>query len=123
MYKKAIKLKLRFQTTQGLLSSEDLWDLNLQQLNSLAKSLKKHLKEAEEEDFLEEKSEEDTIAKLQFEIVLDVLETKKTEKKSRLEASEKKIKKEKLLGALARKEDENLEKLTVEELQAKIDEL
>lgn len=116
MFDKATRMKLRFSTDRGLLSVEDVWDLNLTQLNTLAKSLRKKLKEGEEEDFLNTKSEADVTDKLRFDIVLSVLEVKKSEKAEREQASEIKMKREKLLGLIAEKQDADLRNKPVEEL-------
>ena len=121
MFEKASRLKLRFGSTIGPLSSEDLWDLSLQQLNTLAKSLKKVLKESEEEDFLKETNEADVIVKLQFDLVLHVLNTKKDERKAYQEATEKKAKRQKILGIIAKKQDDSLEDMTEEELLKLLD--
>ena len=114
IFEKATRAKLRFRTEKGNLSVEDMWDLNLQQLNRIAKRLNKEIKESSEEDFLEEKSAVDVEAKLQFDIVLYILETKKAETKARKEASTKKAEKEKLLSLLAEKQDEAMKGLTEE---------
>lgn len=116
-------MKLRFSTDRGLLSIEDLWDLNLTQLNTLAKSLRKKLKEGEEEDFLNTKSEADVTDKLRFDIVLSILEVKKTEKAEREQASEIKMKREKLLGLIAEKQDADLRNKPVEELLKELEAL
>ncbi len=121
MFEKASRLKLRFQSSKGNLSTEDLWDLNLQQLNTVAKSLNKKLKESEEDDFLEEKSEEDTITKLKFDIVLSVLETKKNENKLHREESKKRVEKQKILEILAKKQDESLENMSEEDLKKELE--
>lgn len=123
MFEKAARMKLRFGTDKGLLSVEDLWDLSLQQLNRLAKALNKSIKESAEDDFLEETSAEDLIIKLQFNLVLHVLEAKKAEKKERLTASTKKAEREKILGILAKKQDDALENLSEEDLKKKLEEL
>ena len=123
MFEKAARMKLRFVTDKGLLSVEDLWDLSLQQLNRLAKALNKSIKESAEDDFLEETSAEDLIVKLQFNLVLHVLEAKKAEKKERLTASTKKAEREKILGILAKKQDDALENLSEEDLKKKLEEL
>lgn len=123
MFDKATRMKLRFSTDRGLLSIEDLWDLNLTQLNTLAKSLRKKLKEGEEEDFLNTKSEADVTDKLRFDIVLSILEVKKTEKAEREQASEIKMKREKLLGLIAEKQDADLRNKPVEELLKELEAL
>jgi len=123
MFEQASKIKLRFATTIGNLSTEDLWDLPLSTLNRMAKKYKKALKENEEEDYLQEKSDEDTITKLRFDLVLRVLQVKLAEKKAREIASKKKEERQKLLGILAKKQDESLESLSEEELKKRIEEL
>ena len=92
MFEKASKIKLRFPSSKGMLTTEDLWDLNLQQLNSLAKDLNKKVKESAEHDFLEVKSDSDTITKLQFDIVIQVL-TKKKQDAALENLSEEELKK------------------------------
>lgn len=117
MFQKASRLKLRFQTSKGFLTVEDLWDLSLQNLNNLAKSLKRELKAELEEDFLEEKTEADTITKLKFDIVLEILSIKKEEAKSASEAVAIKQHNQKILGLIAKKQEADLENLSVEELE------
>lgn len=123
MFDKATRLKLRFQSPKGYVSTEDLWDLSLQHLNTMAKALNKQLKESSEVDFLLEKSEEDARIKLQFDIVLHIMEVKKDEIKSREEATARKAEREKIKGILAKKQDDALEKLSEEELRKKLEEL
>jgi hypothetical protein len=123
IFEKATRMKLRFTTTKGKLITEDLWDLNLKQLNTLAKSLNKELKESKESDFLEEENKEDIVLKLKFDIVLYILNTKKAELNEHKDFVLKKANKAKLLDILAKKQDAALENLSEEELKKKIDEL
>ena len=122
-FEKASRLKLRFNSNKGLLISEDLWDLPLTQLNSIAKTLNKELATMEEEDFLEEAVKEDVEVRLGFEIVLHVLKTKKEEAQKRRDATGVKAEKDKLLEIIAKKQDEGLENLSEEELKKKLAEL
>ena len=122
-FEKASKMKLRFATDRGMLSTEDLWDLTLAQLNRMAKTYNKELKASSEEDFLEETSAEDAVTKLQFTIVRHVLEVRKEEKKSRANASTKRAEKERLLALVERKQHESDEGLSEEELLKKIADL
>jgi len=123
MFDLATRLKLRFQTDRGTLSTEDVWDLNLTQLNNLAKSLRRSIKQAEEEDFLSTKSEADKTQKLMFDVVIHVLETKKNEAAERETAKEKKAKRELVMGLLAQKQQAELAAKSPEELQKMLDEL
>lgn len=120
MYKQALKLKLRFNTQKGNLSVEDLWDLSLNQLNTIAKNLNRSLKQESEEDFLDEKPEASKIVKLQFDIVLDVLNTKKEEKKAAEMKEENAARKQQLLTLLEKKQLQSLENLSEAELLEKI---
>jgi hypothetical protein len=116
MFEKASRIKLRFNAHCGVITTEDLWDLTLIQLNALAKNLNKEVKSSQEEDFLKDILPEDTIPKLKFDLVLYVLNTKKQERTARLEAKEKKARKEKILEIIAKKQDNALEEKTEDEL-------
>lgn len=123
MFEKASRMKLRFATRKGTLSVEDLWDLSLADLNILAKSLNKVLKESSEEDFLEVSNKVDVENKLKFDLALYILNTKKAE--SDAKAREQQVKEEcdQLLEILSEKRNDNLKNLSEEELLRKIAEL
>jgi len=123
MYKNAARLKLRFETPKGMLSAEDLWDLTLPQLNELAKKLNKRIKEFGEDDFLKVKNDEEKIVKLQFDIVLDILKTKQEDIEAAVARKLKMEQKQKLMAALDAKRDADIGAMTVEEIQAKLNEL
>jgi hypothetical protein len=123
MFEKASRLKVRFDSTQGLLTVEDLWDVPVTQLNTIAKGLNKKLVEAREEDFLEEESAEDEILKLRFDIVLYVLKTKQAGIKAIRDQTKKKEQKEKILGIIAKKQDDSLENMSEDELKKLLAEL
>lgn len=117
MFEKVSKLKLRWNSSKGYLTVEDLWDLSLPHLNVLAKSLKRELKEQEEDDFLVEVTEEDSITKLKFDVVLHILETKKDEMKKQQEIVADKAYKQKIMGLIAEKEDMELRNKSLDELK------
>jgi hypothetical protein len=123
MFEKASRQRLRFTTSKGLLTVEDLWSLSLTMLNFIAKSLNSEIKSASEEDFLEDINPQDEIIKLKFDIVLYILRTKQKEKN--LKINEKAIKEEdqKLLRLIEEKKDKELSDLSIEELQKKRAEL
>jgi len=123
MYKTASKIKLRVQTSKGLLSVEDLWDLNLKELNDIAKALNKELKSLDEEDFLDDKPSEDPKKRLIFDIIVDIIKTRKEEISQNREARAKSSLRQKYLDALEKKEDEDLEKLSKEEILEKLNSL
>jgi len=123
MFAKATRLKLRFASDRGLLSVEDLWDLSLESLNTLAKGLKTALKAVDEEDFLAEKTTADEELQLKFDIVLNVLTTKKNERAEREQEAERKMKRQRIMGLIAEKQDSQLREKSIEELTAELEAL
>lgn len=117
MYKEAAKLKLRFATTRGSLSVEQLYDLPLTELDELAVSLQEEYKESGKKSFLIAKSVKDKVAKLRFDIVLDVLNTKVEEADAVTAERERKEHNQKILGLIADKQDEELKGKSVKELE------
>lgn len=117
MYKTAARTRLRIKTGRGMVSVEDLWDLSLVELNNLAKGLNKELKRQDEEDFLGENTKEDEITKLKFDIIIDVLTTKKKERDAASTAADNKAHNQKILELIAAKEAEELKGKSIEELK------
>lgn len=119
-YKLAVRKKLRFKTDKGNLNVEQLWDLKKEELNIVAKGLKRELKAQEEEDFLSTPSQQNELLTQKFEIVLDILNTKVREEEQKRTQAALKDELSKLKDALVRKQDAALENLSVEEIQARI---
>jgi len=117
MYKKASKLKLRFETEKGVLSVEQLWELPLAVLDRLAVSLEESYKKSGKKSYLAVKSRKDKEMKLRFDIVLDILNTKVEENSAARSASEVKEHNQKIMAKIAEAQDKALDGKSVEELQ------
>jgi len=127
LFEKASKMKLRFQTSRGLVTTEDLWDMPLVDsrtnfsLDALAKWINRQVKEAEEESFVEPHSTKNTTLVLALDIVKRVIEVKL----KNIEAQDKRAattaRKDKILEILASKEDEGLRAKSAEELMAMLE--
>jgi hypothetical protein len=52
MFEQAAKLKLRFDAPQGRLATEDLYELNLNALDAIARKVNAQLREEEVESFI-----------------------------------------------------------------------
>jgi len=122
MFETATRCKFRFPF-RGLVSVEDLWDLDVRYLDSIFKTLNAEAKEANEESLLATKSQEDEILNTKIEIVKYIVKVKLEEEAARLQARERKEKKQKIMEIVASKQDADLQNKSVEELQKMIDEL
>lgn len=123
MFEKATKSKLRFSTNKGQLSVEDLWDLSLVSLDTIAKDVNKALKADQEESFISPKSTVNSELTLKLEILKYIIQVKQEEKeKSKLRA-EKQAQLATLKELAAQKSGEALSQKSLEEIQAMIAEL
>jgi len=122
MFEKAARMKLRFDF-KGLCSVEDLWDLSVQNLDSIYKKLNSELKQKKEESLLEQKNKEDETLELKIKIIKYIVETKLAEKKEAMEYKERIEKKKKIMSIIAEKQDEKLKNLPLDELEKTLAEL
>lgn len=120
IYKYAVEKKLRFPF-KGQISVEDLFDLNVESLDSIYKSLKSQEKEANEESLLATKSSEDEALEVSIEIVKQIFAQKQREKEERIKAAENRAKKQRIAEIIDNKKDEALNNLSVEQLQQMLD--
>lgn len=120
MYKEATKQKLRFNTTKGVLTTEQLWDLSLQELDSLAVSLEKDYKNSKGKSFLDKKTTKDKTIKIQFDITLDILNSKVEEMEALQEVAETKEHNQKILALIKEKKDDELKGKSIKELEKMI---
>jgi len=116
-YKLATQQKLRFQTSKGLLSTEQLWDLSVNDLDSLAVSLQDSYNNSKGKSFLEKKTDKDKGLKLQFDVVLDILNTKVEESEAKRDAAEIKEHNEKIISLIKEKQDGALANKSIAQLE------
>lgn len=122
MFEVATRTKMRFPF-KGMISVEDLWDLSVQNLDKVFKTLNSQKKEAQEESLLNVKSSEDEVLDTQIEIVKYIVGVKLEEQVARVKAAENKEKKQKIMALMAKKDDEAMENMSKEDLQKLLDEL
>jgi hypothetical protein len=124
MFEKASRLKLRFDTTKGQLSAEDLWDLPLTSqtgkanLDDLAKDLFRTLKnEGETISFVTPVGGSDRTVQLKFDIVKHVIDVRVAERDEAAQAASKRDQKQRILEVIAQKENEALLGSSLEDLR------
>ncbi|SDK44658.1 hypothetical protein [Bradyrhizobium ottawaense] len=123
MFEKATREKLRFDTQVGPLSVEDLWDLSLTSekkvnLNDIAKVLFKQLENGDDVSFVDTAKKTDKTVQLRFDIVKHIIDVKLAENTEKVAARGKAERLDKINQAIARRQDLNLENLSLEELEA-----
>lgn len=122
MFEIAVRNKLRFPY-KGQISAEDLWDLSVQNLDLIFKTLNSEVKKAKEESLLSTRSKEEEILDLQIEIIKYIVNVKLEEENEQLKAKERKEKKQKIQSILYSKQEQELQNKSAEELQAMLEEL
>ena len=122
MFEVAVRNKFRFPF-KGVISVEDLWDLSVQQLDGIFKTLKSQEQKAQEESLLDTRTPEDEALKTKIDIIRYIVTVKLDEAKQAEHAKENRDQKQKILGILAEKQDADLRNKTPEELQAMLNQL
>jgi hypothetical protein len=130
MFDVASRQKLRFESSKGLLSVEDLWDLPLTSTNGranldeIALYLHRQLRDTGDVvSFVDDKAKTDPVIQLRFDIVKHIIETRKKENAEALAAKDRAQTKQRLLEVLAKKRDSSLEAMSEEDLLKKLAEL
>lgn len=129
LFEKAARNKFRFYTSQGtMLSVEDLFDLPLtsargMDLNDVARTLFRKIKEQEVESFLS--SPADSAKKVleeKLEIVKHIIEAKEKQAEKNKKAAENRARKQKIMEIIHRKENQALEAMDIVDLEKLLDE-
>lgn len=116
IYKQALRQNLRFEF-KGLRSTEELFQLTPDQLDSLYQQLNAKRKAISEESLLSKPNKETKILDLQLSIIKDLVATLLQEEADREAAANNSARKQKLLELIERKQQEELGNLSIEELQ------
>ena len=126
VFEYATRNKIRFHSSRGELTLEQLWDVPLRSadgfdLNAVAKNANKALKEVFEESFVETKK---TTLHVRLEITLDVvknvIDAKLADEEAAKRRAANRVEKEKLLAILSEKQDGKLSELTEKQLRQRI---
>jgi hypothetical protein len=132
MFEKAARMKLRFDTPQGHMGVEDLYDLPLTSkgervranLDDLARSLYRRIKQNEDTvSFVTPAQKTDETDTLRFEIVKHVIAVRVAERDAATEARAKADRKQQVLEIIARKQNQALEASSIEDLHKLLDSL
>lgn len=127
IYKIAAQRSLRFPSTRGLLSVENLFEMPLKSkggfdLDTVARSINNDLKEKTQESFVDDPATDPEKSKLEIAmaIVKDVIATKQAENKAALNRQHKATERKAILDAMAAKKDQALSAASLEDLEKKL---
>jgi hypothetical protein len=101
-----------------MISTEDLWDLGLDALDDIYRDINADLKDISGDSLLKEKMNGAEVFELQAAIVKHIFEVKVVEDEAQKTAHDRKMKKERILEIIAKKQDEDLESKSLDELKA-----
>lgn len=118
----ASKNKYRYPY-KGLISTEDLWDLSPQALDGIFKEINAQLKKTGEESLLQTEGKGVTMLRNMIEIIKYILNDKLDEQARREQAVANAAKRQRIMEAIASKEVEALNDMSVDELRKMLDEL
>lgn len=118
----AVRSKMRFPF-KGLISAEDAWDLSVENLDLIFKSLNSQLRQVKEESLLNTKSKADKELDIKIEIIKYIVSVKLEEQDLKLQEKTQREKKQKILEILATKKDEELLNKPITELEKMLNEL
>lgn len=119
----SLEKKYRFEY-KGLISTEDLFDLNLDELDMIYRSLKREEKDLQSDSLLDN-TDNPQINELatKIEVVKSIFEIKDAQIKLREEEIIRKARKDKILSIIEDKQDQELSEKSIEELENIYDEL
>lgn len=118
----ATKEKYRYPYN-GMICTEDLWDLSAKQLDAIYKALCADKKHVDEESLLQSESKEDETLNNKIEIVRFVFREKQAAIAERLHQAEIAEKKRRIADLIAEKEDQELSNQSIEALRKMLTEL
>lgn len=120
IFEKASKSHLRFNTSMGTLNVEDLWDIPLEKLDTLAVNLKKEVEDDNTVSFIHENKTIDPTLQLSFDIVKRVIEIRLAERTAKKKAAENRAQKARIMELIAKKQDEAFSEKSLEELRGEL---
>jgi len=121
-FKEAVKRGVRFNTSRGSLSTEQIYSLSMSSVAIIVKSLKIELKKNNDDDlsFLDDTTISDPILELKFNVAKDIYLDKKADRDLLKSESETKLHNQKILELIKKKQDEELGDLSIEDLEKQL---
>lgn len=123
LFEVASRKKLRFDSKHGKITVEELWDLSLESIDSIAVALNNKIKTTETISFVSDVSSANTEDKLKFDIVIHIINTRKAESEVRRERAVNAERARTIREELSRRKEDAIKTKSDEDLQKELDEL
>ena len=123
MFEKASRLKLRFETSKGFLSTEDLWDLSLVSLDNIYRVVNKKIKDMQEDSLLAIRTKDEDELRLKIEIISHIVKVKQEEATAFKQRQVRRAELELLKSLKEEKQVAALKDMSLEDLDKRIEEL
>ena len=122
IFEYATRNKMKF-AYKGLIGVEELWDLDVKELDYIYKQINSQLKESQEESLLSTKTTADTNMQIAIEIIKHIVSVKLNEAKANEEKKANSEKKQKIMEILEAKKNQALYEASEEDLENMLKEL
>lgn len=126
LFEMASKFKFRYPY-KGMITTEDLWDLSMSQLDDVYKTLNKELNVAQEDGLIVTKSADEGVKANELRNKLEIVKHIFTSKQQAAElarmAAENAAKKQHIMAILAQKKENALQNMSEEELTQMLNDL
>lgn len=118
IFETAARKAFRFESNKGLVTTEDLFQLPLTALDKIAQSVNRDIKASEEESFVSPRTLANTLLQAKLEVVKYVIADRQAGIEAQEAAEAERVRKAKIRDILSRKQENELEGKSVEELEA-----
>lgn len=126
LFEMASQMKFRYPF-KGMISTEDLWDLKLSELDTVYKTLNKELKALDGDSLIASKSADDGVKanelKNKIELVKYIFNSKQQAADLARMAADRVAKKQRILEVLAQKQNDALQNMSEDDLKKMLDDL
>lgn len=118
----ATRKKIRFPY-KGSASVEDLWDLPVEELDTIYRALNRQRKNADEDSLLKPSNRGSSAVDVQIEIIKHIVEVKEEERVSHETSAIRAQEKQKILSIINAKKNEELSNKSIDELTEMVNSL
>lgn len=124
IFELASRKKIRFDSKRGKLTTEELWDLSLDQIDEIAIELNNKINSTATTSFVSKTTDAAaTIDKLKFDIVIHVIQVRQSESEARRERATNQERARTIRAELERRKEDSIKTRSEEDLQKELESL